>query len=73
MVVRPRRAVPKDGLVILISAVSGNILNWISWQSIKIYKLGLSKTLNSLILLSCYVWNLWPLTLSWPRCLLSSY
>jgi hypothetical protein len=73
MVVRPRRAVPEDGLVILISAVSGNILNWISWLSIKIYKLGLSKTLNSLILLRCYVWNLWPLTLSWPRCLLSSH
>jgi hypothetical protein len=55
MVVRPRRAVPGDGLVILVSVVSGNILNWISWLSINICKLGLSKTLNGLILLSCYL------------------
>jgi hypothetical protein len=73
MVVRPRRAVPGDGLVILVSAVSGNILNWISRLSIKIYKLGLSKTLNGLVLLSFCLWNLWSLTLSWPRCLLSSH
>jgi hypothetical protein len=53
MVVRPRRVVPGDGLVILVSAVSGNILNWISWLSIKICKLGLSKTLYGIILLSC--------------------
>jgi hypothetical protein len=52
MVVRPRRAVPGDGLIILVSAVSSNILNWISWLSIKICKLSLSKTLNGLILLS---------------------
>jgi hypothetical protein len=64
MVVRLRRAVLGDGLVILVSAVSGNILNWISWLSIKINKLGLSKTLNGLVLLSCCLWNLWPLTLS---------
>jgi hypothetical protein len=64
MVVRPMRAVPGDGLVILVSAVSGNILNWISWLSIKICKLSLSKTLYGLVLLSCCLWNLWPLTLS---------
>jgi hypothetical protein len=52
MVVRPRRAVLRDGLVILVSAVSSHILNWISWLSIKICKLGLSKTLNGLVLLS---------------------
>jgi hypothetical protein len=46
MVVRLRRAVPGDGLIILVSAVSSNILNLISWLSIKICKLGLSKTLN---------------------------
>jgi hypothetical protein len=67
MVVRPRRAVLGDGLVVLVSAVSGNILNWISWLSVKICKLGLSKTLNGLVLLSYCLWNLWPLTLSWPR------
>jgi hypothetical protein len=55
MVVRPRRAVPGDGLVIFVSAVSGNILNWVSWLSIKICKLGLSMTLNSLVLLSYYL------------------
>jgi hypothetical protein len=53
MVVRPRRAVLGNRLVVLISAVSGVILNWISWLSIKICKLGLSKTLNGLVLLSC--------------------
>jgi hypothetical protein len=63
MVVRPKRAVPGDGLLILVSAISGNILSWISLLSIKICKLGLSKTLNGLILLSCYLWNLCPLTL----------
>jgi hypothetical protein len=52
MVVRPRRAVSRNGLVVLVSAVSGIIFNWISWLSIKICKLGLSKTLNGLILLS---------------------
>jgi hypothetical protein len=36
MVVRLRRAVPGDGLIILICAVSSNILDWISWLSIKI-------------------------------------
>jgi hypothetical protein len=36
MVVRPRRVVLGDGLIILIYAVSSNILNWISWLSIKI-------------------------------------
>jgi hypothetical protein len=64
MVVRLRRAVPRNGLVVIVSAVSGIIFNWISWLSIKICKLGLSKTLNGLVLLSCYLWNLWPLTLS---------
>jgi hypothetical protein len=34
MVVRPRRAIPGDGLVILISAVRGLILNCISRLSI---------------------------------------
>jgi hypothetical protein len=72
MVVRPRRAILGNRLVILVCAVSGVILNWISWLSIKIYKLDLYKTLNGLILLSCYLGNLCPLTLSWPRCLLSS-
>jgi hypothetical protein len=72
MVMRPRTAVPGNRLVVLVYAVSGVILNWISWLSIKICKLGLSKTLNSLVLLSCYLWNLWSLTLSRPRCLLSS-
>jgi hypothetical protein len=71
MVVRPRRAVLRDRLVVLVCAVGGIILNWISRLSIKICKLGLSKTLNGLVLLSCCLWNLWPLTLSWPRCLLS--
>jgi hypothetical protein len=36
MVVRPRRAIPGDGLIILICAVSSNVLDWISWLSIKI-------------------------------------
>jgi hypothetical protein len=58
MVMRPRRAVPGNALVVLVSAVSGVILNWISWLSIKIYKLGFSKTLNGLVLLSCCLWNL---------------
>jgi hypothetical protein len=64
MVVRLRRAVPGDGLIILVSAVSSNILNLISWLSIKICKLGLSKTLNGLVLLRSCLWNLWPLMLS---------
>jgi hypothetical protein len=34
MIVRPRRAVLGDGLIILICAVSSNILDWISWLSI---------------------------------------
>jgi hypothetical protein len=34
MVVRPRRAVLGDRLIILIYAVSSNILGWISWLSI---------------------------------------
>jgi hypothetical protein len=63
MVVRPRRAVLGDGLIVLICAVSGNILDWISWLSIKIYKICLSKTLNGLVLLSSCLWYLWPLTL----------
>jgi hypothetical protein len=58
MVVRPRRAVLGDGLVILVSAISSNILNWISWLSIKICMLDLSKTLNGLVLLSSCLWNL---------------
>jgi hypothetical protein len=62
MVMRPRRVVPENGLVILVSAVSGIILNWINWLSIKICKLGLNKTLNGLVLLSCCLRNLWPLT-----------
>jgi hypothetical protein len=49
MVVRPRRAVPGDGLIILICAISGHILG---------------KTLNGLVLLSSCLWYLWPLTLS---------
>jgi hypothetical protein len=53
MVVRSRRAVPRDRLVVLVCAVSGIILNRISRLSIKICKLGLSKTLNGLVLLSC--------------------
>jgi hypothetical protein len=36
MVVRPRRAVPGDGLIVLICAVSSDVLDWISWLSIKI-------------------------------------
>jgi TM2 domain-containing membrane protein YozV len=52
MVVRPRRAVPRYRLVVLVCAISGIILNWISWLSIKICKLCLSKTLNGLILIS---------------------
>jgi hypothetical protein len=36
MVVRPRRAIPGDGLIILIGAISSNVLDWISWLSIKI-------------------------------------
>jgi hypothetical protein len=31
MVVMPRRAVPGDGLIILICVVSSNILGWMSW------------------------------------------
>jgi hypothetical protein len=34
MVVRPRRAVPRDGLIIVIYAVSSDIIGWISWLSI---------------------------------------
>jgi hypothetical protein len=64
MVVRPRRAIPGDGLVVLVSAVGGLILNWISRLSIKICKLGHSKTLNGLVLLSCCLRNLWSLPLS---------
>jgi hypothetical protein len=71
MVVRPRRSVPGDGLVVLVYAVGGIILNWVSRLSIKIRKLGLSKTLNGLVLLSCCLWDIWSLMLSWPRCLLS--
>jgi hypothetical protein len=58
MVVRPRRAVSGNRLIVLVCAVSGVILNWISWLSIKICKLDLSKTLNGLVLLSCCLWNL---------------
>jgi hypothetical protein len=39
MIVRPRRAIPRDGLVILISTVRGLILNWIRRLSIQINKL----------------------------------
>jgi hypothetical protein len=53
MVVRPRRAVLRDRLVVLVRAIGGIILNWISRLSIKICKLGLNKTLNGLVLLSC--------------------
>jgi hypothetical protein len=58
MVMKPRRAVPGDGLVIHVCAVSSNILNSISWLSIKICKLGLNQTLNGLVLLSSCLWNL---------------
>jgi predicted Na+-dependent transporter len=58
MVVRPRRVILENRLVVLVCAVSGVILNWISWLSIKICKLSLSKTLNGLVLLSCCLWNL---------------
>jgi hypothetical protein len=64
MIVRPRRAVPGDGLVILISDVRGLILNWISRLSIQISKLCLSKTLNGRVLLSCCLGHLRSLSLS---------
>jgi hypothetical protein len=53
MVVRPRRAVLRKWLIVIISDVSGIILIWISWLSIQVGKLCLCKTLNSLVLLSC--------------------
>jgi hypothetical protein len=34
MVVRARRAVPRKWLIVVISAVSGVVLIWISWLSI---------------------------------------
>jgi hypothetical protein len=71
MIVRPRRAVPGDGLVILISVVRGLILNWISRLSIQIGKLCLSKTLNGHVLLSYCLGHLRSLSLSWHGCLLS--
>jgi hypothetical protein len=58
MVVRPRRAIPGDGLIIIISAVSGHILGLISRLSIQICELCLGKTLNSLVLLSGCLWYL---------------
>jgi hypothetical protein len=34
MVVRARRAVPREWLIVVISAVSGVVLVWICWLSI---------------------------------------
>jgi hypothetical protein len=71
VVVRPRRPIPGDGLVILISAVRCLILREISRLSIKIGKLCLGKTLNCGVLLSCCLRNLRSLKLSWHWGLLS--
>jgi hypothetical protein len=72
VVVRPRRPVPGDGLVVLICAVRSHILRYISSLSLKVRKLCLSKLVNSGILLSCCLRNLWALTLSWHWGLISS-
>jgi hypothetical protein len=64
VIVRPRRAIPRDRLVVFICTVSGHILGLISRLSIYVCKLCLGKTLNGLVLLSGCLWYLWPLSLS---------
>jgi hypothetical protein len=71
VVVRPRRPVPGDGLVVLIGAVRSNILRYLSRLSVKVCKLCLGKLVNSSVLLSCCLRNLRALTLSWCWSLLS--
>jgi hypothetical protein len=72
MVVRTRRAVPRKWLIVVISAVDGVVLVWISWMSIQVGKLCLCKSLISLVLLSCSLRYLCSLTLTLTRCLLLS-
>jgi hypothetical protein len=72
MVTRTRRTVPEKWLVVVINAVSGVILIWISWLSIQVGKLCLCKSLNSLVLLSCSLRYLYSLTLTQTRSLLTS-
>jgi hypothetical protein len=72
MVVRTRRTVLRKWLVVIISAVGGVVLVWISWLSIQVGKLYLCKSLNSLVLLSCSLRYLYSLTLTQTRCLLTS-
>jgi hypothetical protein len=72
MVVRPRRPVPGDGLVVFISAVRCPILRKVSRLSVKIGKLCLCKLINCSVLLSRCLRNLRSLTLSWHWGLISS-
>jgi hypothetical protein len=71
VVVRPRRPVPGDGLVVFISAVRCPILRKVSRLSVKICKLGLCKLINCGVLLSCCLRYLRSHTLSWPWGLIS--
>jgi hypothetical protein len=71
MIVRPRRPVPGDGLVVLISAVRCHILRKISRLSVKIGKLCLCKLINCGVLLSCCLRNLRSHPLSWHWGLIS--
>jgi hypothetical protein len=72
MVVRTRRTVPRKWLVVVISAVGGVVLVWISWLSIQVGKLCLYKSLNNLVLLSYSLRYLCSMTLTLTRCLLTS-
>jgi hypothetical protein len=72
MVMRTRRTVLRKWLVVIISAVGGVVLVWISWLSIQVDKLCLCKSLNSLVLLSCSLRYLCSLTLTLTKCLLMS-
>jgi hypothetical protein len=67
---RTRRVVPRKGLVVVISAVGGVVLVWISWLSIQVCKLCLRKSLNGLVLLSCSLRYLYSLMRTLSRCLL---
>jgi hypothetical protein len=72
VVVRPRRPVPGDGLVVLICAVRSDILRYLSSLSLKVCELCLGKLVNSGVLLSRCLRNVWALTLSWRWGLISS-
>jgi hypothetical protein len=64
--------VPRKWLVVVISAIGGVVLVWISWLSIQVGKLCLCKSLNSLVLLSYSLRYLCSLTLTLTMCLLTS-